>query len=247
MRNTDMYIHNTKIKEVINSDVVNNIENVCRSYHLFSKIINNKPREIDKEEAHYAVISIDEIPYDIDPEEIIRRNARHEGSFFPENYAIKLTGEYPLSIIKEIINYCKNAELIMAICHDYNIPIPEKLDHAELVGIENFNEEIHNENLPEELRAKYKNKLNEYVKKYLKKPSESLDFYRSEKYDIKKSKLSNFIGYLNRKEQNVKLEQLFLGSSKVERIQIPEFIYEEFKKILKSSPKQYIILVIKLY
>ena len=219
------------------TNLIDDIQYICKEYNIYNKIVEYKNGTIDPDAGLYLIAGLEPIHDNVNPIDIIERNKRHSSLFFPDCFAIRLTGNNTLNIINKITAYCSEAEFIATIFKQFNKNIPYKIRKDELYPLIEMNEGAYNPNYSESMRKAHIDKLKEYfddVAPSKDKDKEWKDFYRSEKYDGKKSHFSNLISFKKRHEQEVSLETLFKGTSSVKKITIAEHEYLRFKHYLKE-------------
>lgn len=232
----DMYAPDNGL---INS--MNQLEKAAKEYGLYYSAVPYKVGTLDERAGYYAVLSLKPISEHVDPIKLVERNKRHQGLFYPYDFATKLSNKNLLISFNEIVSYCKEVEFAQYIFNKYQVELPTKLRRDELISLMAFNDAANNELYPEHLRDLYETEMKQYFNaSFIKNKDDQQwhDFYRSERYDVSKSLRQN------RKEsklesQEVDMEVLFKGDNSVSEVTIPEHLYGSFKKYLQSYPDVY--------
>lgn len=219
-----------------NSKLFNHASYVAKEYGIFSKRIV-KHDYIDNKDT-YLVFSLEPIDEDINPIEVINRNNRNQGVFYPHNFAININEENPLIAWERIISYLSSAEFLYELYEEFHAPLPRKIRVDELEALISHWCGRKNQKFDSQTREHYAKNLIEFFRqetsrgKFL---SEWQDFYRSELFDEKKSFINNLFIFLRRKEPEVKLKVLLASNYELRKAYIPEHYYNEFRNIIKEK------------
>ncbi len=208
---------------------------LCAEYGIWGRVITENNPYTNRTDM-YIVASLKDISEEsIDYEKIINRNAQHSNLFFPQNFAFKVDETNTLSALESLVDYCKKAEFISAIYKEFNAPLPDKMQLAEVYYLIDFNEGRYNDKLPQQTRNKYLTGLKNYFKDERKDSTfhkQWRSYTRSEKYDDKASKFKQFIGFLNRNEPETDINSLLKAGGELRKLEMQEHEYVKFREFM---------------
>lgn len=224
------------MKKIIPNLFTIDIEEIAKKYGLYSKFVtvDNYTDEPDI----YLVFSVNPIPDNVNPVDIINRNERNNNLFYPESFAVNLSQVNPLLVWERISYYLGNAEFLCELYSNFEVPLPKKIRDDELSALKTFYCGQTNVNYDMDTRKKYAEGLREFFKQETTKGKfsrEWKEFYRSELFDKDKSFLKNFISFLNRKNPEVELNILLDSNDDIRKAYVSEHRYKGFKRIIKEK------------
>ena len=173
-------------------ELFNKIERIGEEYGLYMKLLNFHNKKSVMGSGIYVVAGLSEIPEDVNPYEICKRNERNRQLFYPKDFAVKLTPDNCMIMFDKVLEYCGKAELIQNLYREYEANIPDCLRNSEVVGLENWNDGRRSGTLGSDFRYRCLKGLKEFFKNEKKKSEsfrEERRFWRSEKYDEDAGKL----------------------------------------------------------
>ena len=214
-------------------------KNICHRFGLNSEVINyhfNNPNI--KNSGYYLVVSMDQINPDVNPASIVEKQDRNQLVFYPNQFAINLSKTNIYSVFDQVMDYCRNAELISALCAEFDSPIPEKIRVDELDFLIDCNNGRNDTNLPSDTRNDYyrnvKNIVESSKKKFKGFQKKLVQQYQDGLYDDKSGKLMNFFKSSKWDNANVPLDVLIKLSGNVKKIEMKEHEYQKFLTFMKD-------------
>lgn len=223
------------------------IREICSRYGLYGGVFYYKPSPFEDSDLNkfYIVAGSDprlcnrQLPESINPAEIIRRNKRNKGIFYPDIWAMELNRDNSdlFLIMQGLMEFCKGAEAVQLLYEQYDTPVPKKLRLNELNMLISINDKLHDPYLSEGTRAQYQKDLKTFFQKEKnngKQASEWLDYYRSERFPSDGGMVSKGLGFFKRNEQTVDLNTLTRMNGNIKMLEMQDHEYQVFKAFMQG-------------
>lgn len=223
------------------------VQDICRKYGLYGNVVYYDPYEDmpgSKNPKPYIIAGTDPeiansiIPSHIRPDEIIRRNNRASGVTYTDVWAWDMTEGNRMQALEELMDYCNAVEFLKKIYSEFNTPLPQKIRDNEINGLITYYEAYLRGKLEPtsefETAKKGLEKFFDNENSSSKLRKDWLEFYRSEKYPSSKNILTKLSCFLNRNSNIIDLETLMDKCDEVHTVEMNEYEYKEFEKIIKD-------------
>lgn len=220
----------------------NNLEKyyneVCKDYGVSCKVLTKSKYAFSNKHEHYLAFGVNGVPEDLDVKGIYVRNARTDALFYPDYFVVKLDENTDkLSVVGAAVAYCKTVEFLKNIYSEHGLPLPSKIRGDEIHGLKEYNSGRNNPALSVDARADFERGIKKFFKqektrsKFLKKWRE---FFRSDKFDRKASRVKLFIDFLQRDSQITSIDLLHETNTDLNSTIISEHEFQIFKDEMKK-------------
>lgn len=221
------------------------IRDIAGGYHLYGGVFYYHPSEFPNSDLNrlYVVCGSDprlngkELPKDIRPDEIIRRNGRNNTLFYTDYWAMELKPDNSnlFHISDDLMEFLKGSEAVHVLYGEYGVPVPDKLRLSELNMLITINDAIEDSKTSPALKEKYRKDLTEFFKNESnERKREWNDYYRSEHFPDDGGAIQKKMNFSKRNEQRVELSTLMRVNGDVQKIELQEHEYQVFKQFLKD-------------
>lgn len=231
------------LKDLKANPLITSISENASYYGVAATVVDHKVAQNKADSGYYIVAGLGKFPEYNSPKEIENDQLRNIHLFHPKQFAMQLTPDNIQFAIEELYNYCQRAELIECLYNEYDCEIPDVIRTEELINLYKFNKGWNNEEYDIYLRRSFKNELDAFFKEEKKaerNPSAKKwkEYYRSDFYDEKKSKMqTTFDLTFKEKEQVIPYKLLRSCCDDVTRVELTEAEYQKLLEVLKKYPK----------
>lgn len=206
----------------------------CKDYGVSCRVFSKNKYVFSDVKEQYLVFGVNGVPDHLNIKDIYMRNERSNVLFYPDYFVVKLDENVsPLGLVEDAVSYCKTVDFLKKIYREADLPLPKVLRGDEIGALKEYNSVRKNKNLPAKARAKANNGIKKFLKqektrsKFLKK---WLEFYRSDKFDRKASRIKMFRDYSNRNSQITSAVVLHETNDDLKTTVINEHEFLKFKK-----------------
>lgn len=231
--------------ESIRQQVAQTVKAICNRYGLYGNVVYDTPSPIAGSNRNrlYVVagtdpaLSQDPLPKSFRPDEVLRRQERDDGLFYPKVWAFDLSANQDeMQATQELVEYCKQAEFLNRLYSEYDLPAPEKLRLSEVEQLKAYRIRIAD---PRSLPGMV-SKARKDLKWFFKREKSSgfrrrwLDYFRSEKFPTNKGPLAKLRGYWSRHNCEVSTDQLMSRADSLKKLEMQDFEYKLFAKFIRD-------------
>jgi len=235
---------NNTLIEVIDK-TKNEVQAICNEYGIYGNVVQNSTRTNNSIGKTYIIAGpdprIQSNPYDlnIEYEEIIRRNNRTEGLFYPNLWVWDMEDGNKAQSYEELTDYAYRVMFLKQVYSAFNTPLPEKIRDNEINGLySHYQAYVNGEEDEKETFAVGKKALESFFKdenSTNKLRKEWMDFYRSDKFPQEKESLFKKIQrFLNRNSNIIELSLLHERCNDIQTLEMEEFEYKVFSEKMKQ-------------
>lgn len=230
----------------VNPSFVKEVQSLCHGYGLYGNVIYHNPSPFAESDCNRVFvvagydpeIEQDPLPPNLQPDDIIRRNERNKKVFCPGSWAYDLSeNSDSMQAIQELDNYCSMAAFVQEIYAGYDLPAPEKIRFSRLSQLNDFVKGLNNPKVNSAARDKYQEGLDWYFKKeksHTPLQKQWNDYFLSDRFPDDEGPIGRIMGFLNRKNNVISLEQLMDVNGDVNTLHMEEHEYQEFAKFMKD-------------
>lgn len=214
-----------------------NLKQLGSEYGIWSELVNIKHSYPDENETYIVAGLKDLSGENIDPKEIINRNAQRPFLFYPYDFAVKIEEGNTFLALEKLIDYCKDAEFISTIFNEFSASLPEKISVNEVYYLINFNDGRFNPSFTPELQYRYLTGILNYFKAEKKTNGLSKawrSYCRSEYFDENATKFQNLIGFLKKNEAEPDVKSLLVYDGEKKKLEMQEHEYVKFAEFMKD-------------
>ena len=223
-----------------------NIASLCENYGLYGKLVDYTDGYSVLGQGVYVVISDTPILDNVNPYELALRNERNNQAVYPKDFAIRLSSDNYLVAYDAILKFCEKSEFLRTLFKEFDATLPTCIRQSEYIGLKNFNDGRYDTDMGGAYQIKCHEGLVNFFKKEKKKNKlfqENRAFFRSDKFDETAGRLQQISDFNNRHEPLVRLSVLMQYTDKVNKLEIPEELYEPFLNYLKKCYPEVTIAV----
>lgn len=234
---------NVNIQDIPAADAT--VRDICREYGLYGRIVYFEPTQVPESDRcrFYILAGVSEdvmkdpLPNHIQPEELVRKQARNLSLFYPDCFALDMTEvKDAMKSTELLVEYCRKTEFLKSIYGEYSTPLPEKIRESEIEQLNNYQTQANNPDLSESVQERCRKGLKKFFKAENVKGFRRrwLDYFRSEQFPRNKGPIAKILGYFRRKQQLTNIDRLVDENEDLCKIEMQEHQFKAFQKYLKE-------------
>lgn len=222
------------------------VKDTCSQYGLYGNVIYYEGSPVSGSALNrmYAIAGVnsvlgnDKLPKNLRPEEMLQTIQRNDKLFYPRAFVLDLKeipDEGAATVL--LVEYCKKAEFLNRLYAEYGLPVPKVLRESEVHQLMSFRYGMDNPNISSAMKRKYKDDLDWFFRREKSKNKlrrSWLDYFRSDKFPDGKGPIAKIRGFFHRDECTVSLPQLMENTSDVSKLELQEYEYKIFQKLIQE-------------
>ena len=202
------------IKDCKNDPILTHVRDILLNTGISGSFVEYGLNEGVADSGVYLVASLNDVRnWDFDnksPADIQRKIEGNPYSFYPYEFAIKVTDEDPMVVVDKLAEYCKKAEMLRVYFTLENVEVPHKIKIGDYGYIKAFFDNSRDKKISHEMAAYSADRAKQYIKdlksnndkpmKFKNKDEEILYFMREYKHvsmhTIEEEDVHDFINFL---------------------------------------------------
>lgn len=222
------------------------VRQICAQYGLYGNVVYYEPSPISGSSLNrmYMVAGTSPVfgnyplPKRFRPNEVLQAINRNEKLFYPQAYVLDLLeNKDEITATQSLVEYCKKAEFINQLYHEYGLKTPNVLRYSEVYQLIRFRDGLDNPLATPAMKKKYKQDLDWFFRREKSKSKfrqSWLRYFRSEKFPDDKGPVAKLKGFIQRNQCKISLNQLMDTNTDVHKLELQEYEYKIFQKLIQE-------------
>lgn len=231
--------------EIKKNPMVNRFEDISRSYGVSGIYVSWLPSGLN-EGGSYFLCGLDAATLasrDIDMNKILNNMMASNGHIRTDVTAFKIDGRQPLMVHRDIVNYCKQLDILKNVYAYFGKPIPSNIDSGVIEVMKMAWEHFLEPNQSAERRCAHENSLKASIEVAEKGINKNSPEYKKHNYldkgyyDSGRGKVYNWVKMHFFKHKNeVSLEHLVNHAGRINFATVSYASFPDFKKAMENRP-----------
>lgn len=232
--------------EAVRQDNAAIVKSDCALHGLYGNVVYYEPSPIANSSKNrmYIVAGMDPklgkdpFPKNLHPDEMLQAIRRNDKLFYPQAWVLDLLETKDEIVARQsLAEYCQKAAFIGLLYAEYGLPAPKVLRESEVHQLLAFRSRLDSPAASPAMKKKIRKDLDRFFRR--EKTTNRfrrnwLNYFRSEKFPDDKGPLSKIAGFLSRNRCEVPLEQLMDCNPNVSKLEMQEYEYQIFQKLVQD-------------